>query len=86
MSPREIWCNEAQERYVLALDPPILTSSGHLRSRALPVRGAGQGDRDDGRLVVEDPKFRDKPIDVELEWSSASRRGCCATSSAFLPG
>jgi phosphoribosylformylglycinamidine (FGAM) synthase-like enzyme len=27
MSPREIWCNEAQERYVLAIAPSAWTSS-----------------------------------------------------------
>jgi phosphoribosylformylglycinamidine synthase len=44
MSPREIWCNEAQERYVLAIAQkrpgPV---QGALRTRALSVRRGRQG-------------------------------------------
>ena len=49
MSPMQIWCNEAQERYVLAIAPE---RSGRIqravRARALPVRG---GRRGDGRMT-----------------------------------
>jgi phosphoribosylformylglycinamidine synthase len=39
MSPAEIWCNEAQERYVLAIAPSRLDEfAAHLRARALPLR------------------------------------------------
>ncbi len=42
MSPLEIWCNEAQERYVLAIHPEdgLATFRAAVRARALPVRGA----------------------------------------------
>ena len=41
MSPSEIWCNEAQERYVLAIRAERAGSvRGALRTRALPVRRA----------------------------------------------
>jgi phosphoribosylformylglycinamidine synthase len=40
MSPAEIWCNEAQERYVMAIAPDRLSRiHGALRARALPLRG-----------------------------------------------
>ena len=46
MSPREIWCNEAQERYVLAIAPEALRGVRRdLRARALPVRGRRHGAR-----------------------------------------
>ena len=46
MSPREIWSNESQERYVLAIAPESPAGlPGHLRARALPVRGGRHGHR-----------------------------------------
>ena len=45
MSPREIWCNEAQERYVLAIDADALDRfRDDLRARALPFRRRRQND------------------------------------------
>ncbi len=39
LSPLEVWCNEAQERYVLALAPEHLAALRKLlRTRALPLR------------------------------------------------
>ena len=49
MSPREIWCNEAQERYVLAIAPERLDAFRAIcAARALPVRGARRSDRRSG--------------------------------------
>ena len=46
MSPVQIWCNEAQERYVLAIAPERFdVFKAHLRARALPVRRGRQGHR-----------------------------------------
>ena len=47
MTPREVWCNESQERYVLAIAPDRRSTCfrAHLRARALPVRGGRRGDR-----------------------------------------
>ena len=45
LSPLEIWCNEAQERYVLALSPGSLGRfAAHLRPRALPACPDRRGD------------------------------------------
>ena len=66
MSPREIWCNEAQERYVLALHPSSRDVFRAICERErCPFAVLGSA-TDDGRLVVEDPKFGNKPIDVDL--------------------
>src|SRR3989441_7631101 len=54
MSPREIWCNEAQERYVLALSPSDLEIFKKICERErCPFALVGTA-TDDGRLVVED--------------------------------
>ena len=46
MSPLEIWCNEAQERYVLIVAARAARGLRRaLRARALPVRGDRRGDR-----------------------------------------
>ena len=40
--------------------------SRDLRARALSVRGARRGDRRRGSCVVEDPRFGNKPVDMDL--------------------
>jgi phosphoribosylformylglycinamidine synthase len=67
MSPREIWCNEAQERYVLALAPASLARFDAICKRErcpYAVLGAATAD---GRLVVEDPQLGARPVDIALE-------------------
>jgi len=67
MSPREIWCNEAQERYVLAIAPESLERWREICARErcpFAVLGAASSD---GRLVVTDPQLGDTPVDVDLQ-------------------
>ena len=67
MSPREIWCNEAQERYVLAVAPGSLARFRAICERErCPFAVVGSA-TDDGRLVVEDPLLGDTPVDMPLE-------------------
>ncbi|MBL8718974.1 MAG: phosphoribosylformylglycinamidine synthase [Myxococcales bacterium] len=67
MSPREIWCNEAQERYVLALDPARLAVFEEIcRRERCPYAVLGHATAD-GRLVVVDPRLGDTPVDMPLE-------------------
>jgi phosphoribosylformylglycinamidine synthase len=67
MSPREIWCNEAQERYVLAVAPSSLERFRALCARErCPFAVLGKATAD-GRLKVEDPLLKDTPVDVDLE-------------------
>ena len=67
MSPREIWCNEAQERYVLAIAPESLARFRALAERErcpFAVLGAASAD---GRLRVADPLLKADAVDVDLE-------------------
>ena len=66
MSPMEIWCCEAQERYVLAIraEDRVLFESFCARERC-PVAFIGET-RDDGRMVLHDAHFGDNPIDMDI--------------------
>ncbi len=67
LSPMQLWCNEAQERYVLALDPARLESFKALCERErcpYAVLGAATAD---GRLRVDDRLFANRPVDLPLE-------------------
>jgi len=67
MSPREIWCNEAQERYVLAILPESLADFAALCERErCPFAVVGRANAE-GRLVVGDPHFSNRPVDVPLD-------------------
>ena len=66
MSPLEIWCNEAQERYVLAIAAERVAEFEALckRERCLyAVVGEATADE---RLVVHDAHFANEPVDVPL--------------------
>ncbi len=58
MSPREIWCNEAQERYVLAIAPASLPAFDAICERErCPFAVVGTTNAQ-GRLVVTRPALR----------------------------
>lgn len=66
MSPLQIWCNESQERYVLALDPAKLPMFEALCERErCPFAVVGKATAQE-RLVVEDPRFDNHPVDMDL--------------------
>ncbi|HTS21243.1 MAG TPA: phosphoribosylformylglycinamidine synthase [Casimicrobiaceae bacterium] len=66
MSPREIWCNEAQERYVLAIRPEALVSFRALCERErCPFAVLGRA-TEEPRLVVTDSLQGDVPVDMQL--------------------
>jgi len=67
MSPMEIWCCEAQERYVLAVTPESLDGFLALCERErCPVAVVGQATGDD-HLTLEDDHFGNNPIDIDLD-------------------
>jgi phosphoribosylformylglycinamidine synthase len=67
MSPMEIWCNEAQERYVLAIGPERLATFASLAERErCPFAVIGDLD-DTGRLVVHDSLFDNDPVDMPID-------------------
>ncbi len=66
MSPMEIWCNEAQERYVLAIDAARLERFKALCERErcpYAVVGESTADR---TLRLHDRHFDNRPIDMPL--------------------
>ena len=67
MSPLELWCNESQERYVLAVPAAQIDTFQKLCERErcpFAVVGEATGEK---RLVVDDPHFQNTPIDMPLE-------------------
>ena len=67
MTPLEIWCNESQERYVLAIPADrIDTFAEFCRRERAPFAIVGEA-TEEKHLVLEDPHFNNKPIDLPLE-------------------
>ncbi|MGH8648288.1 MAG: phosphoribosylformylglycinamidine synthase, partial [Burkholderiales bacterium] len=66
MSPLQIWCNEAQERYVLAVAPADLERfRGICERERCPLAVIGEASAE-GQLVVSDPLLGNRPVDMEL--------------------
>jgi len=66
MSPKQIWCNESQERYVLAIIPERLAEFRALCERErcpFAVVGVATADQ---QLTVHDKEFGDYPVDMPL--------------------
>lgn len=67
MSPMQIWCNEAQERYVLAIRPESLDRFREICERErCPFAVLGSVTAEP-HLRVEDPHFGNLPVDVDLD-------------------
>jgi phosphoribosylformylglycinamidine synthase len=67
LSPMEIWCNEAQERYVLALVPGSIEQFTALCQRErCPFAVVGEITAD-GQLTVADPLLHGMPVDMPIE-------------------
>ena len=67
MSPLELWCNEAQERYVLAIIPADAERFAALcRRERCPQAVIGYAS-EDPRLTVRDRLFGDTPIDMPMD-------------------
>jgi phosphoribosylformylglycinamidine synthase len=66
MSPLQIWCNEAQERYVLAIVPKDLERFRAICERErCPFAVVGTATAD-GQLQVHDRLFNNNPVDMEM--------------------
>jgi phosphoribosylformylglycinamidine synthase len=67
LSPLELWCNEAQERYVLAIAPDRLETFVALAARErCPYAVVGRA-TEERTLLVEDSLLVERPIDLPLE-------------------
>jgi len=66
MSPREIWSNEAQERYVMAVRKEDLPLFAEICERErCPFAVVGEA-TEEKRLVVSDRHFGNTPVDMDL--------------------
>ena len=89
MSPMQIWCNEAQERYVLAVEPGTLDRfRGDLRARTLPVCGGRRADRRRTSALCGDGQFGNSPVDMPMSVLFGKppqmHAGCVAANVAAL--
>ena len=66
LSPREIWCNESQERYVLAIAPEALDEFAALCARErCPFAVLGRA-QDDALLRMADRLLGQAPVDMPM--------------------
>ena len=66
MSPMEIWCNESQERYVLAVNADQLDEFKAICERErCPYAVVGEA-TDEEHLVLGDAHFDNNPIDIPM--------------------
>ncbi|MFV1873040.1 MAG: phosphoribosylformylglycinamidine synthase [Oleiphilus sp.] len=66
MAPHEIWCNESQERYVIAVMPDDLARFEAICERErCPFAVIGDA-LEEHELILEDPKFDNKPVDLPM--------------------
>jgi phosphoribosylformylglycinamidine synthase len=67
MSPMEIWSNEAQERYVLAIRPESLEQFEEICARErCPFAVLGEA-TEARHLTVEDPLFENNAVDIPMQ-------------------
>ncbi len=66
MAPMAIWCNEAQERYVLAIAAERLADFRALCERERAVYAVVGEATEDPHLVVADSHFDNKPVDMPM--------------------
>ena len=67
LAPKEIWCNESQERYVMAVRADAMDRFRALCERErCPFAIVGVA-TDEPRLILDDPTGGDRPIDMPME-------------------
>ncbi|WP_371822629.1 phosphoribosylformylglycinamidine synthase [Methylococcus sp. EFPC2] len=66
MSPLQIWCNEAQERYVLAIAPEsVALFDEFCRRERCPYAVLGHA-TDEEQLILSDEVFGNRPINIPM--------------------
>ena len=85
LSPLEIWCNEAQERYVLAVDAADLDRFDAICERErCPCAVVGEATAEP-HLALADGRDGTRRSICRCRCCSASRRACTASSRAWRP-
>ena len=67
LAPKEIWCNESQERYVLAVDPAKLEQFDAMCKRERSPYAVVGIATDDRELILEDGPGGERPIDMPMD-------------------
>ncbi|WP_404350534.1 phosphoribosylformylglycinamidine synthase [Phycicoccus jejuensis] len=71
LAPKEVWCNESQERYVVAIAPESLPAFAALCERERCPHAVVGVARDDGQLVLadgpDDVEGEERAIDMPME-------------------
>ena len=67
MSPKEVWCNEAQERYVLAVDKTKLKEFQALCVRERCPYAVLGTSTENPQLVLSDKEFNNHPIELPMD-------------------
>ena len=67
MAPMEIWCNEAQERYVLAIDADKLEAFKALCERERAIYAVVGEATEERHLQVSDSLFENNPVDMSMD-------------------
>ncbi|MEC7596489.1 MAG: phosphoribosylformylglycinamidine synthase [Pseudomonadota bacterium] len=66
MSPLEIWCNESQERYVIAIKEESINLFDEICSKERAPYAVLGSATEDRHLLLEDSYFNNCPIDIEM--------------------
>jgi phosphoribosylformylglycinamidine synthase len=67
LAPKEIWCNESQERYVMAVSPkalPLFTAMAERERCPFAVIGVATDERE---LILEEGPAGERPIDMPMD-------------------
>jgi phosphoribosylformylglycinamidine synthase len=67
LAPKEAWCNESQERYVLALNPDLLPLFEQMCARERCPFAVVGVTKDEPRLVLEDGPGGQRVIDMPMD-------------------
>lgn len=67
MAPVEIWCNEAQERYVLAVRPSDLSAFEGICQRERAVYAVVGESTEDEKVRVDDSLLPEQPVDLPMD-------------------
>jgi phosphoribosylformylglycinamidine synthase len=67
MSPAEIWCNEAQERYVLAIAPEAASPNSRPCASASAARSPWSAKRPATASDGADRHFGNNPVDMDMD-------------------
>ena len=67
LAPKEIWCNESQERYVMAVSPEALPMFRAMCERERCPFGIVGVATESKQLVLDQPGSDDRPIDMPMD-------------------